>query len=144
MISGDTRRCPAVTSAARGADLLLHEVFIHRELPVVEGLRSAETVANVAGYHTLSSEVGPIAAEAEVQSLMLTHFVPPTLDRDALLTEVTADFPGPVILGEDLMSYDVETRTLTHQGARLSLGRQASGPKTLDPWPRGRTIPPGP
>ena len=54
-LSGDTRRCPALIEAARGADLLLHEVFVHRELPVVEGVRTQETVDNVAGYHTLSS-----------------------------------------------------------------------------------------
>src|SRR5690606_24780967 len=56
-LSGDTRRCDALIEAAQGADLLVHEVFIHREMPVVPGVRSAETVANVAGYHTLSSEV---------------------------------------------------------------------------------------
>ena len=79
-LSGDTRRCPALIEAARGADLLVHEVFVHRELPVVEGVRSAETVANVAAYHTLSGEVGKIAAEAGVGALALTHFVPPACD----------------------------------------------------------------
>ena len=64
-LSGDTRRCPALIAAARGCDLLVHEVFVHRELPVLPGRRSAETVANVAGYHTLSDEVGKIATEAE-------------------------------------------------------------------------------
>src|SRR3546814_9175433 len=34
VLSGDTRRCPALIAAARGADLLVHEVFIHREMPV--------------------------------------------------------------------------------------------------------------
>ncbi len=127
VISGDTRRCPAVIGAARGADLLLHEVFVHGEMAAGEGLRGAETVANVAGYHTLSSEVGKIAAEAGVGVLMLTHFVPPGCDRDALLAEVSADFAGPVILGEDLMRYDFATRTLVHNRARLSLGRYTTG-----------------
>jgi len=44
-LSGDTRRCEALIAAARGADLLVHEVFIHREMPVVPSVRSAETVA---------------------------------------------------------------------------------------------------
>lgn len=136
VVSGDTRRCRAVVDAARGADLLLHEVFIHRELGVIEGVRSADTVANVAGYHTLSSEVGKIAAEAEVGALMLTHFVPPGCDRDALLAEVAADFAGPVIVGEDLMRYDFRGRTLVYKGARLTLGGGAR-PETLDPG-RGR------
>ena len=66
VLSGDTRACAAVVEAARGADLLVHEVFVHREMPLVAGVRSAETVANVASYHTLSSEVGKVAAEAGV------------------------------------------------------------------------------
>jgi ribonuclease Z len=121
-LSGDTRRCPALIEAARGAALLVHEVFVHREMPVVAGVRSAETVANVAGYHTLSSEVGKIAAEAGAGALMLTHFVPPACDRAALLAEVAADFPGPVILGEDLMCFDAGTRRLRHGHAHLALG----------------------
>ena len=128
VISGDTRRCEALIEAARGADLLLHEVFIHRDMPIVASVRTAEGRARVAGYHTLSSEVGKIAAEADVAALMLTHFVPPACDRDALLAEVAADFPGPVILGEDLMSYDFDGATLAHGDARIALGLTGEAP----------------
>lgn len=121
-LSGDTRRCPALIEAARGADLLVHEVFVHREMPVLPGVRSAETVANVAGYHTLSSEVGKIAAEAEAACLALTHFVPPACDRQALLDEVAADFTGPLVLGEDLMRIDISRGSVSHAGAILCLG----------------------
>ncbi|MEX0921996.1 MAG: MBL fold metallo-hydrolase [Rhodovibrionaceae bacterium] len=122
VLSGDTRRCAAVEAAARGADLLLHEVFVHREMPPVEGVRSAETVKNVAAYHTLSSEVGKIAAEAGVKALALTHFVPPSCDREALLAEVRADFTGPVVIGEDLMRFDLAAGSLRHGELLLSLG----------------------
>ena len=123
VLSGDTRRCPALIEAARGAELLVHEVFVHRDLPVVEGLRTRETVYNVAAYHTLSSEVGKIATEAEVGCLVLTHFVPPACDRDALLAEVAADFAGPVVLGEDLMRFRLDGAVLAYGNARLALGR---------------------
>lgn len=129
VISGDTRRCLTLSAAARGVDLLLHEVFVHREIPVVEGVRSKATVDNVAGYHTLSSEVGKIADEAGVGALVLTHFVPPACDRQALLAEVTADFAGPVVVGEDLMRFDVEARTVTWNNSVLALGRTAGGDK---------------
>lgn len=125
VVSGDTRRCAAVIEAARGADLLLHEVFVHREMPPLEGRRSAETVAAVASYHTLSSEVGKIAAEAGVGALALTHFVPPQADRAALLAEVRADFKGPVVLGEDLMTIDLAARRLTYGQAHISLDIEA-------------------
>ncbi len=126
VVSGDTRRSPALIAAARDADLLLHEVFVHRDMPVVEGVRTAATVENVAAYHTLSSEVGKIAAEAGVAALMLTHFVPPAADRAALLAEVAADFAGPVVLGEDLMSYDLATASLTYGQAHVGLARRRS------------------
>ncbi len=109
-ISGDTRPCDSLVEAAHGADLLLHEVFVHREMQVVEGVRSAETIERVAGYHTLSSDVGKVAARAGAKWLALTHFVPPDCDTQALLQEVKADFPGPVTIGEDLMVLDVARR----------------------------------
>ena len=109
--------------AARGADLLVHEVFIHREMPVLPGVRSAETVANVAAYHTLSGEVGKIATEAGVKALALTHFVPPAAEREALLAEVAADFAGPIVLAEDLLRIDLTARRIAYAKAVLSLGR---------------------
>jgi ribonuclease Z len=122
-LSGDTRRSAALIAAARGADLLVHEVFVHREMPVVPGVRSAETVANVAGYHTLSSEVGKIAAEANVKALALTHFVPPAADRAALLAEVAADFGGPLVLAEDLLRIDLAARCIAYRNAVIGLGK---------------------
>jgi len=121
VLSGDTRACPALVAAARGAEVLVHEVFVHREMPVVEGVRSAETVANVGAYHTQSGEVGKLAAEAGVGALVLTHFVPPACDRRALVAEVAADFAGPLVIGEDLMTLDAAAGTLTH--GNLALGK---------------------
>ena len=121
VLSGDTRPCPALEAQAKDADLLVNEVFIHREMPVIAGVRSAETVANVGAYHTLSTEVGKMAQRAGAKRLALTHFVPPACDRDALLAEVRADYAGPVIIGEDLMRFDLAAETLTYGQATLSL-----------------------
>ncbi len=121
-ISGDTRRCPALIEAARGADILVHEVFIHREMKVTPGVRSAETVQNVMSYHTVSDEVGKVATEAGVGCLVLSHFVPPTFDKPALLEEVKRDFAGPVVIGEDLMTLDARTGAIDWRGTHLALG----------------------
>lgn len=125
VLSGDTRRCPAVVSAAKGADLLVHEVFVHAAMAPEPGVRSRETVERVAGYHTPSGEVGKIAAEAGVGALVLTHIVPPAADRAALLAEVAGDFAGPVIVGEDLMEIDLETRAVRHGALHMTLGTPA-------------------
>ena len=121
ILSGDTRPCANLEAAAQGADLLVNEVFIHRDMPVVPGVRSAETVENVAAYHILSSEVGKLARRANVRCLALTHFVPPHCDRAALLAEVKADFEGPVILGEDLMRLDLANGSLIYNQAHIAL-----------------------
>lgn len=106
-LSGDTRYCPALIAAAQGVDLLVHEVFIHRAMPVIPGVRSAATVANVMAYHTPSDQVGKVAAAAGAHCLVLTHFVPTRFDAGELLAEVGRDFPGPILLGEDLMTIDL-------------------------------------
>ncbi|MFY7960213.1 MAG: MBL fold metallo-hydrolase, partial [Elsteraceae bacterium] len=71
VFSGDTAYCPALIEAARGADALVHECFIHREMKVTPGVRSAEGVAAVASYHTLPAEAGRVATEAGVGLLIL-------------------------------------------------------------------------
>ena len=106
-ISGDTTYCPALIKAAKNVDMLVHEVLIHRELPIIEGVRSAETVTAMQAYHTVSNQVGKVASEAGVGKLVLTHFVPPKFDYKSLLDEVQQDFSGPIIIGEDLMKLSV-------------------------------------
>ncbi|HJS31763.1 MAG TPA: MBL fold metallo-hydrolase [Alphaproteobacteria bacterium] len=120
--SGDTAYSPELIAAARGADVLVHECFIHREMPLVAGVRTAETLAAVASYHTLSHEVGKVAREAAVGCLVLNHFVPVRFDQAALLAEVRRDFAGPIVVGEDLMRLDLVTGALSHAGGLVGLG----------------------
>ncbi|HUF88187.1 MAG TPA: MBL fold metallo-hydrolase [Thermohalobaculum sp.] len=110
VISGDTSPCEALIAAGRGADLLVHEVFMHRDMLPVPGRRAPETIAAVASYHTLSGEVGGVARAMGARALALTHFVPPDFDRDALLAEVAGSYAGPVFIGEDLTSFDLARR----------------------------------
>jgi ribonuclease Z len=126
VFSGDTRRCAAVVEAAHGADLLVHECFIHGEMKPGPG-RTPEGLANVAAYHTLSGEVGKVAAEAGVGCLLLNHFVPVRFDKAALLAEVARDFAGPVLVGEDLMSVDLATGAIDYAGAVLRFGARMGG-----------------
>jgi ribonuclease Z len=121
VISGDTTVSQPLIEAGRGADLLVHEVFIHREMPPAPGRRSPETVAGVASYHTLSTVVGSVAREMGASALALTHFVPPDFDRAALLAEVARDFGGPVFVGEDLMSFDLGSGDVAWDAFRARL-----------------------
>lgn len=123
VLSGDTRVCETLIAAGRGADLLVHETFLHHELPPIPGRRSEETIEAAASYHTLSGEVGGVAARMGARALALTHFVPPEFDRAALLAEVAESYAGPVFVGEDLMGFDLASGDVTLGEMRAKLLR---------------------
>jgi len=104
-------------------DLLVHECFIHGEMQ--DRMRSDQGLANVAAYHTLSSDVGTVASRTGAGLLLLNHLVPVEFDRAALLREVSADFTGPVVIGEDLLTIDVPRRAIGFAGLRLGLGTRS-------------------
>jgi ribonuclease Z len=66
--------------------------------------------------------VGAPAVDRGARLLVLNHFVPVAFDRDALLDEVAADFAGPVVIGEDLLTIDVTRRAVAFADLRLALG----------------------
>ncbi len=118
--SGDTAYCPALIEASKRADVLVHECYLHHEIKPAPG-RTAESMRNVAAYHTLADEVGKVAAQAEVKCLVLNHFVPTQFDRHEVLKRVRADYNGPIVVGEDLMGLDLDTGALTYQDAVIGL-----------------------
>jgi ribonuclease Z len=113
VFSGDTRPCRSLTRAVRGADLFVCEVFVDREMVPTPGVRSAETVAAVKSYHCTPRQVAEIARDAGAKAVALTHLVPPSTDRVALIAEVRAGYAGPIIIGEDLMNVRLPERVLT-------------------------------
>lgn len=118
VFTGDTRPCAGIERAAAGADLLVSEVFVAREMPAVPGVRSAETVDAVRGYHMTPQEVARLAAGVGVKALALTHIVPPAADTRALFAEVrAAGYAGPLVVGEDLMRFSLPERTVSWKGA---------------------------
>jgi ribonuclease BN (tRNA processing enzyme) len=111
VISGDTTYAPELATFARGADVLVHEVMYP---PGLEGL--LKRVPNAARFrehlyasHSTPEEVGKVAAQAEVKTLVLTHFVP---GDDASITDdqwtegVRKHYKGRIIVGKDLMEID--------------------------------------
>jgi ribonuclease Z len=120
VFSGDTRLTPSLEQAAQGCDLLVCEVFISSQMPVVAGVRSAETVASVQSYHMTPEVVAGLALRSGAKALALTHLVPPAADTAALAHEIrAAGYAGPLIIGEDLMRLEWPERLLRWNGATI-------------------------
>lgn len=108
VISGDTRPSPALIELARGADVLVHEVM---HIPSIETLIAAEPNAKTLRQHLLQShttteQVGRVATEAGVKTLVLSHFAPggyPFLSDQVWYDAVRPHFSGNLIVGRDLM-----------------------------------------
>lgn len=108
VISGDTAYAPALAEFAKGADVLVHEVMylpaldaLIRRLPNAKRLRE-----HLLASHTLPEDVGKIAAQAEVKTLVLSHFVPgddPSITDDQWSAGARKHFKGRIIVGKDLM-----------------------------------------
>jgi len=108
VISGDTAPCPNLVALARGADILVHEVYddARWQGPQAEPSREAELrLDHLVTSHTPLSEVGSIAAAAGVGRLVLTHFIPGDDARpDAYWRDaVSPSFGGEVVVGQDLL-----------------------------------------
>jgi ribonuclease BN (tRNA processing enzyme) len=109
VVSGDTAYAPELAEFAKGADVLIHEVMY---LPGVDALlkRAAHNAKRLLEHliasHTQPEEVGKIAAQAGVKTLVLSHLVPG--DDSSITDEQWAEgarkhFKGRIIVGKDLM-----------------------------------------
>ncbi len=108
VISGDTTYAPELAKFAKGADVLVHEVMylpgiemLIRRLPNATRLRQ-----HLLESHTLPEDVGRIAAQAEVKTLVLSHLVPgddPSITDEQWMEGVRKHFSGRIIVGKDLM-----------------------------------------
>jgi ribonuclease BN (tRNA processing enzyme) len=108
VFSGDTAYFPPLADFARGADVLVHEVMY---APALEELvrrnpNAATLMAHLKASHTLTDEVGRIATQAGVKTLVLNHFVPaddPRLTEQAWADAVRPTFAGNLVVAKDLL-----------------------------------------
>jgi ribonuclease Z len=109
VISGDTKYDERVAEAAKGADLLVHEV----------AYIDAGTIAKFPNYqevldhHTTPTEAGRIFALANPKVAVFSHIVSRSTDQsqeqiaEAIVAGAKVDFKGDVLLGEDLTAITI-------------------------------------
>lgn len=85
VLSGDTRFSTNLIKFAEGADLVVHEV------------------ADSANRHTTPEEAGKVFQQVRPQLAVYSHIL--HRDLGTLVTRTRATYSGPLVVGEDLMSF---------------------------------------
>ena len=108
VISGDTAVAPSLVELAKGADVLvceaMHLAGIERLLAKVPN--AATLREHLLASHITTEQLGRLAAEAQVKTLVLSHLTPgddPSI-TDAMWEEgVRRNFGGRIVVGRDGM-----------------------------------------
>ena len=103
VISGDTTYCPAVEEKARGADILLHEVYDQAGFKT----RRPDWQRYHAAFHTSSHDLARLASAARPKLLVLYHQLFMGQSEAHLLKEIGARYDGPAVSGHDLDIFPV-------------------------------------
>jgi ribonuclease Z len=111
VVSGDTVKDQALTTLARGADVLVHEAqaqhlvaLLRREAERLGRDRIAKILADIPSYHTSPVEAAEVANAAGVRLLVLYHLTPPppaALVERAFVRGVDVVRPRDWVLGDD-------------------------------------------
>src|SRR5262245_9161252 len=107
VFSGDTAYFPPLAAFAKGADILVHEVMYGPALAdlVRRNPNAATLMAHLKASHTLTEDVGRIATEAGVKTLVLSHLVP--ADAAGMTAQTWADAVRPTFKGEIVIAHDL-------------------------------------
>jgi ribonuclease Z len=98
VVSGDTTYSDSLIAAAKGADILVHEVYSQKGWEA----RTPEWRKYHAAYHTSAPDLGRIAAQVRPRKLVLYHLLPMGQPPEQVLLEIRQNWSGEVIYGKDL------------------------------------------
>lgn len=98
VISGDTTYSDSLVEAAKGCDILVHEVYSQKGW---EG-RTPDWKRYHAAFHTSAPDLGRLAAQVRPKKLVLYHALPMSETPDEVVREIREHFDGEVIYGDDL------------------------------------------
>jgi len=106
VISGDTRPTPALIEAARGVDVLVHEVYPASQVAPEIRVGGEVWPSYMREFHTSDRELGVIAALAQPKLLVLHHIVRHGNDDEELAASIRAGgYHGDIVVARDLDRY---------------------------------------
>jgi len=103
VLSGDTTVSPALTEAAAGTQLLVHEVAQASDAL----LKDNPVMARVTTIHTIASDAGSIFQRVQPKLAVYSHIILVGVSVQDLVKRTRATYTGPLVVGEDLMRFVV-------------------------------------
>jgi ribonuclease Z len=115
VVSGDTRYTPAVVRYAKDADMLIHEALNVKMMSIAgevmeeqsAGIINPDRMKHISARHTPTDRVAHAAAEANVETLVLTHFTPPipalAVVEHIFTRGMDETFDGEIVVARDGM-----------------------------------------
>ena len=104
VLSGDTRYSENLIKFAKGADLLIHEVAI-----APDTLSKSDPQYNILMHHTTVEQAANIFNQVHPKLAAYSHIVKIRgLTEEDIMKKTKANYPGQVIMGEDLMSFSID------------------------------------
>jgi ribonuclease BN (tRNA processing enzyme) len=98
VISGDTAPCEKIIEYAKGADILVHEVYSKAGFD-----KRSESWKNYhSTHHTSTLELGEIANKTNPKLTVLYHILYWGSSEQDLLDEINKEYKGKVMVGRDL------------------------------------------
>jgi ribonuclease BN (tRNA processing enzyme) len=113
--SGDTAPLEAVAQLAKGADVLVHEAmyvpaverFVRDRIAAGFPVKFDAFMAHMKADHSPVEDVGRIAQQAGVKTLVLSHLTPPappdSISEDTWRAPVEKHFKGEIVIAHDMM-----------------------------------------
>jgi ribonuclease Z len=98
VLSGDTTYSEGLIQAAKGCDILIHEVQSRQGLEK----RTPDWQRYHMAFHTVGEDVGRVASRVRPKKLVLYHQLPHGESPEQILKEVREQYTGEIIYGNDL------------------------------------------
>lgn len=98
VISGDTTYSQSLVDAAKGCDILIHEVYSKAGWDK----RTPDWQKYHLASHTSGPDVGRVAAQVRPKKLVLYHLLPMGESPEEVVSEVRQQFDGEIVYGKDL------------------------------------------
>ncbi|MCC8957999.1 MBL fold metallo-hydrolase [Bradyrhizobium sp. Pear77] len=101
-LSGDTKFSENLINYAGGTDLLIHEVFA-----MSPQLATLPQLKPVADHHSSPEQAGEVFSRVRPKLAAYTHVILLGTAVEELLSRTKAVYPGPLVVGEDLLRFEV-------------------------------------